>query len=81
MCAVAVATAAHAVDVEWVASTASAPWQPQNDYSVSKFDQHTVYDVIVTRYTEQTMLGWGGCFGELSWDALNLLGKKDSFLN
>lgn len=77
VCAVAVAAAAHAVDVEWVASTASAPWQPQSDYSVSKFDQHTVYDVIVTRYTEQTMLGWGGCFGELSWDALNLLGKKD----
>ena len=41
------------------------------------FDQHTVYDVIVTRYTEQTMLGWGGCFGELGYDALKLLSKKD----
>lgn len=64
---------AMALDVQWMSSTDKHRWQPRTDITVTDFKQDEVNDVIVTRYREQQMLGFGGCFGELGWDALQVL--------
>lgn len=65
-----------ALDVQWMSSTDKYRWQPRTDITVTDFKQDEVNDVIVTRYREQQMMGFGGCFGELGWDALLLLGDS-----
>ena len=67
---------AAALEVQWVSSTDQARWQPRNDISITEFKQDEVNDVIITRYKEQQMLGFGGCFGELGWDALQQLDEN-----
>lgn len=69
--------ASNAIDVKWVFSTDSQKWQDGSGVKVSDFDKEVVYDMIITPYKQQQMLGWGGCFGELGWDALQKLSKKD----
>lgn len=66
---------AFALEVRWVSSTDAARWQQQDEITVTEFKQDEVNDVIITRYKEQQMLGFGGCFGELGWDALQILDK------
>lgn len=77
VCATAIAVTAGAVDVKWTSSTDADRWHDGGQVEVTTFDPHVVYDVMVTRYKQQPILGWGGCFGELGWDALQLLSKKD----
>lgn len=60
----------YAAHVQWISSTPEALWQEEKEVHITAFQQDKVNDVIVTRYTEQQMLGFGGCFGELGWDAL-----------
>lgn len=67
----------QAIEVQWIYSTESAPWQENNNIQVTPFLQDQVYDAIITRYKEQKMLGFGGCFGELGWDALKTLNKRE----
>ena len=62
-----------AFNVQWTSSTVQSPWQTNHDITITDFEQDDVNDVIVTHYKEQQMLGFGGCFGELGWDALQLL--------
>lgn len=64
---------AVALDVLWVSSTDQSRWRQQGDLTITEFKQDEVNDVIITRYKEQQMLGFGGCFGELGWDALQQL--------
>ena len=52
-----------ALDVQWMSSTDKHRWQPRTDITVTDFKQDEVNDVIVTRYREQQMMGFGGCFG------------------
>ncbi len=66
---------AMAVTVQWTCSTATDPWHPGGAVQLSAFSPEEVNDVIITRYREQRMLGFGGCFGELGWDALSKLGN------
>jgi len=68
-----VALHATALDVQWTSSTDQARWITRTDLTVTPFDQDEVNDVMITHYKEQQMLGFGGCFGELGWDALQLL--------
>lgn len=68
-----VALHAAALDVQWTSSTDQARWITRTDLTVTPFDQDEVNDVMITHYKEQQMLGFGGCFGELGWDALQLL--------
>lgn len=72
-----VATYAQGINVQWVYSTAQTTWQEDDNIHVHAFDKSKVNDVIITRYTEQKMLGFGGCFGELGWDALKQLNKQE----
>lgn len=66
---------ANSVEVQWFSSTSSLPWQMKHGIDITDFKQDEVDDVIITHYKEQQMLGFGGCFGELGWDALQLLDK------
>ena len=72
----AIAAPAQAIDVQWIYSTAQTPWHEDSNIQVTSFQQDQVYDAIITRYKEQKMLGFGGCFGELGWDALCQLDEK-----
>ena len=69
--------------VQWLSSTAGQRWQQRTDITITEFKQDEVDDVIVTGYREQQMMGFGGCFGELGWDALQLLdpGTRSEVLN
>ncbi|MBR1803843.1 MAG: glycosyl hydrolase family 30 [Muribaculaceae bacterium] len=73
----AIAAPAQAIDVQWIYSTAQTPWHEDSNIQVTSFQQDQVYDAIITRYKEQKMLGFGGCFGELGWDALKTLSKRE----
>ncbi len=73
----AVAMPATASDVLWTSSTDQQRWLVRSDVKVTPFEQDEVNDVMVTQYKEQQMLGFGGCFGELGWDALQLLDEAD----
>lgn len=77
LCAATVAVTASALEVEWTSSTDQARWERGGEVEVKVFNPDEVYDVMVTRYKQHPVLGWGGCFGELGWDALQLLSKKD----
>ena len=68
---------APAIEVQWVCTTQQEPWHDGGTVRVTPFQQDEVNDVMITRYREQRMLGFGGCFGELGWDALRTLGKKE----
>ena len=63
--------------VQWFYSTPEQQWQQETHISVTRFEQDKVNDVIVTRYNEQQMMGFGGCFGELGWDALLTLNDNE----
>lgn len=64
---------ATALEVQWMSSTDQSRWKQRNDITITEFKQDEVNDVIITRYKEQQMQGFGGCFGELGWDALQVL--------
>lgn len=67
---------APALNVQWIYSTAQEFWHTDDNVQVSPFQPDEVNDVIITRYQDQQMLGFGGCFGELGWDALATLDKR-----
>ena len=67
---------AQALNVQWVYSTAQELWHANDNIQVTPFQPDEVNDIIITRYQEQEMLGFGGCFGELGWDALSPLDKQ-----
>ena len=62
--------------VEWVSSSRDAQWTVQKvlktQVATAKFDAEIKLDKPL-----QTIDGFGTCFNELGWDALQLLSKKD----
>lgn len=61
--------------VQTTTSTADKPWQ-QVSVNTIKAKSSIVYDAVIDPATTfQTVEGFGACFNELSWDALNLLDK------
>lgn len=60
----------------WFSSTEGKIWQMQEAVLTDKVmgKPEIVLDV---NKTLQTFKGWGTCFNELGWDALNLLSEKD----
>ena len=77
ICVAVLPIVASAVTVEWTSSTDAHRWQHGGKVEVAQFNNDEVYDIMITRYKQQMMMGWGGCFGELGWDALQLLDKRD----
>jgi glucosylceramidase len=62
--------------VEWVVTTATAPWQRRD--GLSKVEGRGAADVMVdTRSPLQSIEGFGACFNELGWTSLAALGPAD----
>lgn len=63
---------ADAVEVVWISSTASQKWQQMAEPTLVKGSPQDPPEVqIVPSRTYQTIDGFGGCFNELGWTALN----------
>ncbi len=58
-------------------STSDALWQDNNRVTIKAYNNHEPYDVMITRYAEQQIEGFGGCFNELGWIALTHLSKNE----
>jgi glucosylceramidase len=63
--------------VEWVSSRADQPWVTQKNAALSTNRDDAPYDLEVRRdKRQQTIDGWGGCFNELGWTALQPLSSE-----
>jgi glucosylceramidase len=66
-----------AQSVEWISSTADAPWVVQKNIALATNRDDAPYDLEVRLdKREQTIDGWGGCFNELGWVALQSLAPE-----
>ncbi|MFT3789435.1 MAG: glycoside hydrolase family 30 beta sandwich domain-containing protein [Tepidisphaeraceae bacterium] len=64
----------NAASVRWVCSTETSPWQTMPVPTLKPNTDDTTPTIRVTASkTYQTIDGFGGCFNELSWDALSTL--------
>ena len=60
--------------VNLVSSTASNPWVKEKPVNIILADTTISFDItILTRNKAQLIDGFGGCFNELGWDALQML--------
>ena len=67
--------------IEWISTTNDHPWLINK--SVQLKNAKTKAEIVIkTDQTLQTIDGFGGCFNELGWEALNILdkGEKDAIL-
>lgn len=60
--------------VEWVYSTPKAQWNEQGIISSNPNKDNTI--AIDINAEEQTIDGFGGCFNELGWEALNIVAEE-----
>jgi glucosylceramidase len=65
--------------VEWVSTSNTAPWQVKTVDAITSATTKSNL-VINTKKTQQTIEGFGGCFNEMGWDALNKLKPEDKAL-
>jgi glucosylceramidase len=69
---------AFSESVEWISSTATAPWQIQtNLYLAWNYDDKPFDLVVRLNQRKQRIDGWGGCFNELGWLALQAASPAD----
>lgn len=68
--------------VEWTSTTSQDRWVAEKSLSLSKAADNAPFDLVVKQDTAQRIDGFGGCFNELGWDALQVLNKstRDSIL-
>ena len=60
--------------VNWVSTTASNKWVIENPARIEQADTTKPIDITIsTRNKAQVIDGFGGCFNELGWDALQML--------
>ena len=65
-------------NVAWISSTEKQPWKTKETIQVTNYKEATPVDIeILTDKKQQTIDGWGGCFNELGWQALNTLPFKE----
>ena len=65
-------------NVRWIRSTEQERWVSNNPIELKNATAATSYDAeIYPTQKQQTIDGWGGCFNELGWDALQVLDAKD----
>ncbi len=77
LCCLVGVTPMFAQQIRWVYSTDDERWKEGGIITVVNDDPTEVDDVLITKYKEQQIDGFGGTFNELGWDALNLLPKKE----
>lgn len=67
---------------EWVESTPQSKWQTKEVIIKNSSEITDSAIIIYPEKQQQTIDGFGGCFNELGWEALNLLNKevKDEIL-
>lgn len=68
--------------VSWVSTTNDERWTQQGNLALKDAESNAPFDLAVTGDTAQIIDGFGGCFNELGWDALQMLDKqtRDSIL-
>lgn len=68
--------------VEWTSTTNQNRWVNEEGLSLSKAANNAPFDLVIKEETAQKIDGFGGCFNELGWDALQVLDKstRDSIL-
>jgi len=60
--------------VNLVSTTSSNPWVKEKPVSIEQADTTISFDItILTHNKAQVIDGFGGCFNELGWDALQML--------
>ena len=65
-------------NVNWVSSTEHSKWVINRPIKLQRFISSKFVDAeIFPGQKQQTIEGWGGCFNELGWDALQLLNIKE----
>lgn len=69
--------------MEWIYSTENNYWQQGVIQKISKVNLDVTVNICVSDKKLQQVDGFGGCFNELGWDALQSLDKrtKDKVLN
>lgn len=71
---IALAASCSGQPVTWIASTADHPWVTQMNLGLATNRDDAPYDLEVRLdQPQQTIDGWGGCFNELGWVALQSL--------
>ena len=71
-----IAVSAQNPEIEWVSSTQKAYWVKETKYSaVSKIDTVNAIQIFADKPLQE-IDGFGGCFNELGWEALNTLSEK-----
>jgi glucosylceramidase len=69
---------AFAQNVKWISSTEQNRWVTNESLRMKPANPASVIDVeVLPGQKQQTIEGWGGCFNELGWDAIQLLGAKE----
>ena len=69
---------AHGASVTWISSTSNQPWQTMPSPALAKPQPNVPPDVrVAPERTFQVIDGFGGCFNELGWVALNQASKAD----
>lgn len=63
--------------VEWVSTTNSQPWTINAEARIEKRASGEPVVVIPVDSTRQVIDGFGGCFNELGWDAIQTLSEQD----
>lgn len=65
-------------DISWVSTTEKQPWKTKEAIKFIDFTASMPIDIeILTNKKQQTIDGWGGCFNELGWQALQTLPFKE----
>jgi glucosylceramidase len=78
LCFLMICPATFAQNVRWISSTEQKQWVSTNPVELKNANTIASYDAeIYPIQKRQTLEGWGGCFNELGWDALQSLDTKD----
>ncbi len=69
-------------NIEWTSTTNDQRWNAEKNLGLKPAAENAPFDLVLTSDTAQTIDGFGGCFNELGWDALQALpaGTRDSIL-
>jgi glucosylceramidase len=70
-------------NVKWVSTTNSTPWEEEEIAAPSKEGLQEVVLTIDTKNQQQEIVGFGGCFNEMGWEALEMVTpeEKQQILN
>ena len=68
--------------VEWISTTNEDRWVSERNPGLKDAQDSAPFDLVLTGDSSQVIDGFGGCFNELGWDALQMLAPetRDSIL-